>query len=79
MALRLMELAALEVDQSEIMRRAEVARFNSGASDFFLVNIREETAANARVRYFDAYRRTRIARANYDAATVNLGRLGITD
>ena len=78
-ALRLMELAALEVEQSEIMRRAEVTRFERGASDFFLVNIREETAANARVRYFDAYRRTRIARANYDAATVNLGRLGITD
>jgi outer membrane protein TolC len=77
--LRLVQLAARDVELSETMRRAEVTRFKQGASDFFLVNIREETAANARVRYYDAYRRTRIARANYDAATVNLGRLGLRD
>jgi hypothetical protein len=61
------------------MRRAEVQRFESGASDFFLVNIREETAADARARYYEAYQRMRIARANYDAATVNLERLRIDD
>ena len=47
----LLRLAELEVEQSETMRDAEVRRFASGASDFFLVNIREETAANALIRY----------------------------
>lgn len=76
-ARRLMQLAALEVEQSETMRRAEQRRFEQGASDFFLVNVREETAADARVRYYDAYRATQLARAEFHAATVNLARLGI--
>ncbi|MFK7831398.1 MAG: TolC family protein [Congregibacter sp.] len=78
-ALQLMSLAAQDVELSETMRRAEVRRFEAGASDFFLVNIREETAADARVRYYTAYQRTRVAQANFDAATVNLARLGIND
>ena len=75
----LAELAEQEVQQAEIMRRAERARFREGASDFFLVNLREEAAANARIRLFAAKREARIARSNYDAATVNLGQLGIED
>ena len=78
-ALELMELARQDVELSETMRRAEVRRFEQGASDFFLVNIREETAADARVRYYEALQRTRVAQANFDAATVNLSRLGIDD
>jgi outer membrane protein TolC len=76
-ALELMALAKKDVELSETMRLAEVRRFEQGASDFFLVNIREETAADARVRYYEALQRTRVAQANFDAATVNLGRLGI--
>jgi outer membrane protein TolC len=75
----LLRLAEVEVSQAEIMAEAEQKRFASGASDFFLVNIREETAANARVRYYEADLARRIARANYDAGTVNLERLGISD
>lgn len=78
-ARRLMQLAALEVEQSETMRRAEQRRFEQGASDFFLVNVREETAADARVRYYDAYRATQLAQAEFHAATVNLARLGIAE
>lgn len=78
-ARELMALAEQDVDLSEKMRRAEVRRFEQGASDFFLVNIREETAADARVRFYAAYQRTRVAQANFDAATVNLGRLGLDD
>ena len=70
-------LAEREVDQAEIMRAAERKRFEEGASDFFLVNVREETEANARIRYYAAQRAAHIARANYDAATVNLDELGI--
>ena len=77
MSRQLAVLAEQEVDQSETMARAERRRFDSGASDFFLVNIREETAADARVRGARALLNARIARANYDAATVNLQRLGL--
>lgn len=73
----LLLLAAQDVQQSEIVRASEVRRFRSGASDFLRLNIREETAADARVRLIEAEFETRIARANYDAATVNLARLGI--
>ncbi len=75
----LLRLAEQEVDQSETLMVAEQNRFASGASDFFLVNIREETAANARIQYYTADLKRRIARADYDAATVDLSRLGITD
>lgn len=75
----LVQLAAEEVGQAVILRDAEQRRFESGASDFFLVNVREETAADARVRFYTAALETRIARANYDAATMDLERLGIRD
>ena len=71
-------LARLEMEQAETMREAERQRFENGASDFFLVNLREEAEANARIRYFAAQREAHVARANYDAATVNLPQLGIT-
>jgi outer membrane protein TolC len=78
-ARELLELAEQEVTQSSIMRQSEVTRFQSGASDFFLVNIREETEANARVRMMQAKLATLVARANFDAATVDLERLGIRE
>lgn len=77
-ARQLQQLAEVGVQQSDIMREAEKRRFESGASDFFLVNIREETAANARITLLEAELQTRIARADYDAAVVNFTRLGIT-
>ena len=78
MARQLTILAAQEVDQSQIMEQAERRRFAGGASDFFLVNIREETAADAAIRFHTAELKARIARANFDAATVNRDRLGLT-
>lgn len=77
-AAELLLLAAQDVQQSEIVRAAELRRFQSGASDFFLLNVREETAANARIGLLVAELNTRIARANYDAATVNVDRLRIS-
>ncbi len=76
---QLLALAQQDVVQAERLQTAEQERFASGASDFFLVNIREETAANARVQYFNADLERRIARANYDAATVDLERLAIEE
>ena len=76
-ARELLSLAAQEVRQSELLRASELRRFDSGASDFFLVNLREEAAADARIKLLDAEYKTRVARANLDAATVNLERLGL--
>jgi outer membrane protein TolC len=73
----LLRLAAVQVDQAELVRAAEQRRFENGASDFFIVNVREETAANAQIQYFSADLERRIARANYDAAVVDLERLGL--
>ncbi|MEO1241902.1 MAG: TolC family protein [Pseudomonadota bacterium] len=74
---QLVRIAGQEVDQAQTMQTAEQDRFASGASDFFLVNVREETAADARIRLYLAALETRIARANYDAASLNLERLGL--
>ncbi len=74
---QLRALAAQEVEQSEIMQQAERDRFEDGASDFFLVNIREETAADARVRYWLTDLNARLAEANFGAATVDIERLGL--
>ena len=77
-ARELLDLAAQEVSLSEAMRESEVRRFESGASDFFLVNLREEIAANAQIKVLQAELDTRLARADFDAATVDLERLGIS-
>ncbi len=74
---QLRALAAQEVEQSEIMQQAERDRFEDGASDFFLVNIREETAADARVRYWLTDLNARLAEADFGAATVDIERLGL--
>ena len=76
-AVSLTELAATEVEQAATMEAAERQRFRQGASDFFLVNLREEAAANARTRLFEAYGASQIARATFDAASLNLNRLGL--
>ncbi|MFN0025488.1 MAG: TolC family protein [Parvularculaceae bacterium] len=75
----LMRIASQEVDQSAAMQRAELQRFNSGASDFFLVNLREETAADARIRFYLAALEARIADANTSAIALDFEKLGLTD
>lgn len=73
----LVRIAEREVKQTIALQDAEYKRFDSGASDFFLVNIREETSANAKIALKLAELQARIARANFDAATVDLDRLGL--
>ncbi|MFK8014335.1 MAG: TolC family protein [Gammaproteobacteria bacterium] len=70
-------LADREVELSEALQIAEQRRFDSGASDFFLVNVREQAVANAKVRAVAARLATQVARANFDAATIDLTRLGL--
>jgi outer membrane protein TolC len=76
-AIRLARLAGEEVKQANTMVQAERTRFRMGAGDFFLVNLREESAADAQVRAIRAELSGRIAAANYNAATMNLAELGL--
>jgi outer membrane protein TolC len=73
----LAELAEQEVDLADALVQAETRRFEGGASDFFLVNVREEAAASARIESLAAALRHRLARAQYDAVTMDFVRLGL--
>ncbi len=76
-ALKLGDLADAEVKQASAMVQAERTRFRLGAGDFFLVNVREETAANAQISAIRADLAGRLAEASYNAATMNLPALGL--
>lgn len=76
---QLAQLAGQELTQSRQLEAAEQKRFESGASDFFLVNVREQAVANVRVKAVAASLQTQIARINLDAATINLERLRLRD
>ncbi|MEQ5788973.1 TolC family protein [Erythrobacter sp. NFXS35] len=76
-AQKLAELADAEVTQATTMVQAERTRFRLGAGDFFLVNLREESAADAQVRAIRAELAGRLAEASYNAATMNLDALGL--
>ncbi|MEM8725979.1 MAG: TolC family protein, partial [Pseudomonadota bacterium] len=78
-ALRLSELANDEVEQATAMVAAERRRFSLGAGDFFLVNLREESAADAQIRAIRAQLNGRLAEASYNAATMNLQELGLEE
>lgn len=76
-ALKLADLADAEVKQANAMVQAERTRFRLGAGEFFLVNAREETAANAQISAIRAELAGRLAEASYNAATMNLPALGL--
>ncbi len=76
-AVRLTSLANDEVKQATTMVQAERTRFRLGAGDFFLVNLREEAAADAQIRAVRAEIAGRLAAASYSAATINLVELGL--
>ncbi len=68
---RLAEIAEEERRLAERLAATERRRFELGSSDFFLVNQREETATDARVRLVDARARIGAARAELAAATAD--------
>ncbi|WP_082925326.1 TolC family protein [Erythrobacter neustonensis] len=76
-ARKLADLANAEVRQANQMVQAERTRFRLGAGEFFLVNAREETAANAQIGAIRAGLAGRLAEASYNAATMNLRALGL--
>lgn len=75
---RFVGLATAEVEQATLLASAETERFEQGASDFFVVNLREEAAADARLREIEAHLRYLLALADFHAATVRLDRFLIT-
>ncbi len=74
---RLADIADEERTLAERLAVAERRRFDLGSSDFFLVNQREETATDARVRLIDAGARVAAARAELAAATADETALGL--
>ena len=71
------ELASQEADLAGKMASAEQRRFDMGASDFFLINQREESATDARLRALDARYQALVARADLAAATADRSVLGL--
>lgn len=74
---KLAAIAEQERQLAERLAAAERRRFELGSSDFFLVNQREETANDARVRLIDAQARIAAARAELAAATADRAALGL--
>lgn len=70
-------IAAEEAVQAELMEDAERQRFAAGASDFFLVNLREERRADARIRAIDAQLRYFHHLADLQAITLDEAPLGL--
>ncbi len=71
------DLATQEADLAGKMAVAEQRRFDMGASDFFLINQREESATDARLRALDARYQALVARADLAAATADRALLGL--
>jgi len=61
--------------QAEKLAAGERRLFQAGASDFFLVNLREDAAANAAIRRLDAEFRLAQARADLVAVAADLDAL----
>lgn len=76
-AIRYAEITEQEFQQAEKLARAEWVRFQEGASDFFLLNLREERTAEAKIRNIDAILDYFLAVADYYAVTVDTTSLGI--
>lgn len=74
---RLLTLARDDAAQAEALARAERRRLELGTSDLLRVALREEAAADARVREVDAALRQALAHAELAAATADLGLLGL--
>lgn len=72
-------LAAEEAELADRMAAAERRRFELGASDFFLLNLREEAATDARIRLLDAQARAAMAGVDLAGATGDRRALGLDD
>lgn len=74
---KLVQLAGDEATLARRMAEAERRRFDLGASDFLLVNLREESAADAALRTLDARLREAAARVELAAVLADRQTLGL--
>lgn len=74
---RVADLAVAEQARATELSVAERRRFTLGASDLFLVQVREESEASARVRAIDAAWKALQSRAELAAVAADLGALGL--
>ena len=73
----ILALTRQEAQFADTMRKAEAQRFRGGASDFFLVNIREETFVYARVKLARAEFALAASQVTYRAAIMDTEALGL--
>ena len=73
----IVDLTVQEISATKKMEKAERKRFDNGQSDFFLVNIRELNAADARIKFINAQRDYLESLGNYLVATLDFESLGI--
>lgn len=66
-----------EAEQARLLEAAERKRFAAGASDFFLVNLREERTADAELRNLEAYLDLMLSMTDYQATAVDFVALGL--
>jgi hypothetical protein len=57
-----------EFELAQILEKAENKKFISGASDFFVVNLREEKTARAKIKYYKEVKEYNTLRASFEAA-----------
>lgn len=62
-----------EIRLAQIMQKAEQRKFRQGASDFFVINIREQNTADARIKRYDAFMKYQKAYAEYLFLMLALG------
>ena len=68
-----------EAEQAILLEEAERIRFSAGDSDFFVVNLREERSADARIRNLQSLLRYHRSRAELQAITMDLAALRLTE
>lgn len=73
----LLRISREEERAAEILAAGERRLFRAGASDFFVVNLREEAAANASIRRLQAEFNLAAARAELAAASADFETLGL--
>ncbi len=71
------EITAMEANLAETLEDAERKKFADGASDFFIVNLREERRADARIRNLRSQLEYFLSLTDYYAITVDLKELGL--
>lgn len=59
-----------EVQFASTLQKAEIQKFDSGASDFFVVNLREQNTADAKIKNIKAHLSYRLSLADYQAITL---------